>query len=162
MAHRQGAGHASNTGQRPLRFETIVKIAVAAALVVQTLDIVLIFVRAIVRGNAGTLDFVSVVRGQLSDIISQGALFGAVLAAYAGNTSQSMVVRLGALVFVASVLETFVDTVLVSLLNNFSPNVDIVVTLVNGLFLVTTFLGFVMVLRLFHRETILPGVDFRL
>lgn len=156
---KRGAQYA---GQRRLRFESVLKVAVVAALAVQALDLGLILLRNVVRDNIGNVDFLSLIRGQLTDIISQGALFGAVVGAYLGYDSREYLLKLVGLVFAASFLEGVVDHVLVSILNSFSPTFDILVELINATFLVTTFLGIVIALRLFQGKTIFPGIDFRL
>lgn len=149
-------------GQRPLTIESVAKIAAVATLIVGALDLVVIILQNGVRSNAGSVDIVEVAGQQVIDVVGQGALFGAVVAAYVGPDTRDFLLKLAGIVFVADIIEAVLNNVWSNAMNSFTTSLDFGPVLVGALFPVTTLLGFVMVMRLFEGKTILPDVNWRL
>lgn len=160
MSQRRENVRGTQTGQRPMTFETVVKVALVAAIAVNAADLLIYVLRELFQGNE--LDLFSRFRGQLTDLIAQTALFGAVVVAYLTRLDGPRLARLAGVVYAASFLQALVNALLTSLFTDVSVSIDPLQTLFGSLFHVTTFLGLVMALRLFQGKTILPGVDFRL
>lgn len=134
--------------------ESLAKPAIVAAAIVAVGQLVLSLLTRLLNG--GQIDFLNVLLNELIGILGDGALFGAVVAAFVVGTSAALLVRAGAVLYVVNLIEDVLFT-----LNNPFGQIQPTV-LISPLFSVVFFLGFVMALRIYRGETILPGVDVRL
>jgi len=131
-----------------------VKPAVAAAVIVTAVQLILDVLDTAVAG--GQVDLVNTLLRQLIDLIGLTAIFGAVVAVFVVGATSGLLLRAGAVIYVANLVED----VLFRLRSQFAQiQPDIVIDPLSS---VVFFLGFVMAYRIFQGETVLPGVDVRL
>jgi hypothetical protein len=133
--------------------ESLAKPAIVAAVIVAVGQLVLSLLSRVING--GQIDFVNVLLDELIGILGDAALFGAVVAVFVVGTSAALLLRAGAVLYVVNLIENVLFT-LNSPFGQIQPTI-----LIGPLFTVVFFLGFVMALRVYRGETILPGVDVR-
>jgi len=145
---------------RPLTLESVGKIALVAALVAGGGDVLVRLLQVLVDG--GRLDIVSLFTNQLVGAIGQAGLIGGVVAIIFGGTDLDFLLRVSAAVYAVQIAQTVIDELVGVVIDGSTFDVGGINLLIFPLYTVATFLGFVMAYRLYQRETILPGVDYRL
>jgi len=155
MAGQQRQGQPGGVQNRgPITAERVGKIALAAAGVVFVASVVVsVFVTSL---QGGTVEFGDTIVNQLDDIPYEAALFGAVLWAAVTQGSKDALLKGSAVVYVGDVVSSIVATV-----TSEFGEVGLG-TLLGPIHTIVFFVGFAMVIRLYHGKNILPGVGFRL